>query len=193
MHPIVEKEVSTAWMSPFLPRIAPKLALDSGYSLLELVIALVIIGSLLVIAFPRFWELQVEGERASFEKVFGELHTAVGIDVATFLASGDMAALEALGGSNPMARLAEAPWNYHGTVDGSQLLPAGGWYFDTRERVLIYQVRNTGHFRGGPKSPEQARFGVRLVYVGERPEQRIVGARFVALEPYAWIALGQDQ
>lgn len=174
-------------MSPFLPRIAPKPALSSGYSLLELVIALVIIGSLLAIAFPRLWELQVDGERMAFEKVFGELHTAVGIDVATLLASGDMAGLEALGGSNPMERLAEAPWSYRGTVDGLQPLPAGGWYFDTRERVLIYQVRNTGYFRGGPKSPEQARFAIRPVYVNRQSEQQIVGARFLSLEPYAWV------
>jgi general secretion pathway protein G len=159
------------------------------------VVALVIIGSLLAVAFPRLWQVQVEGERAALEKVVTELQTAVGIDVATYVATGNSAGLRSLEGSNPMERLAEAPWNYRGTVDGqqSERMTDGTWYFNTRERVLIYRVRNAEYFRAGGDVPGQARFAVRLLYADRRPKPpEIVGAQLVKLEPYTWVLSGQE-
>lgn len=171
-----------------------------GFSLIELVVVLTVIGILLAVAASRLWGLQIDAERVAMEQVVGNLRSALGINVATYLVAGDMAGMQSLEGSNPMDRLAEVPSNYLGTVHGSLTDTAGGaWYFDNRDRVLVYRVRNADYFRGGAGTPAQARFAVQLVYENRNPSRaagssrkEIVGARFVALEPYTWVQPDQE-
>lgn len=160
-----------------------------------------VIAILITVAATRLWGLQVDAERVAMEQVLGNLRSALGINVATYLVAGDMTGLRSLEGSNPMDRLAEVPSNYRGTVNGTSLADTSGgaWYFDIRSRALVYRVRNADYFRGGTGTPAQARFAVQLVYEDRRPSRapgpgrrEIVGARFVALEPYAWVQPDQE-
>lgn len=159
-----------------------------------------IIAILITVAGTKLWGLQVDAERVAMEQVVGNLRSALGINVASHLVTGDMAGMQSLEGSNPMDRLAEVPNNYLGTVNGNMANTAGGaWYFDTRSRALIYRVRNADYFRGGASTPAQARFAVQLVYEDRKPSRvagsnrrEIVGARFVTLEPYAWVQPDQE-
>ena len=171
-----------------------------GFSLIELVVVISVIAILITVAVSRLWRLQVEAERVAMEQVVGNLRSALGINVASYLVVGDMAGMQSLEGSNPMDRLAEVPNNYLGTVNGSMTDTAGGaWYFDTRNRALVYRVRNADYFRGGASTPAQARFSVQLVYEDRNPSRvagsnrrEIVGARFATLEPYAWVQPDQE-
>lgn len=171
----------------------------SGFSLLELVVVIAIISVLLVFAATRLWPLQVEAEQVAMEQVVGSLRSALGINVAMHLVTGDMAGIRSLEGSNPMDRLAEVPRNYLGALNGKPAGTGGAWYFDSRSRALVYRVRNADYFRGGAGSPAQARFAVQLVYEDRNPSQvagsnrqEVVGARFVALEPYTWVQPDQE-
>lgn len=160
-----------------------------GFTLLELVVVIAIISLLATVAAERLWEIQVKAERAAMESVIGALQSALGMQVADALLSGERRGLETLADSNPMERLAAAPNNYVGALADATEVGGAQWYFDLRERVLVYRAYNVARFRGGAANPAQIRFVVRLDYEVTRTARRdqgIVGARLVALEPYAW-------
>ncbi len=138
---------------------------NGGFSLLELVIVIVIISVLLVLAISRLLALMVDAERVTMESVAGTLRSAIGMKVAEGIVKSKVPELRAFEGGNPMALLAETPRNYLGELDGTDpaRLEDGNWYFDKRDKTLVYLVRNKGFFVGGQPSPPRARFALRLV------------------------------
>lgn len=163
-----------------------------GFSLLELVIVIAIMSILITVAISKLLALQVDAERVGMETVAGTLRSALGIKVAEHYARQNMAGIRALGGSNPMDRLAQIPGNYLGVLDGPDpaTLPDGNWYFDTRCRCLVYLVRNKGYFSGGLADPARARFAVQVVYSQSQDNgtRLVEGIRLEPLEKYRWTA-----
>jgi len=166
-----------------------------GFSLLELVIVIVIVSVLLVVAVDKLLALQVDAERVAMEQVAGVVRSGLGIKVAESIVRNDMRAIAALEGSNPMDRLAQLPVNYLGELEASDVgsQKDGNWYFDTRERVLVYLVRNKSFFQGGVGDPPRARFAIRVVYTDRNSNGRydhgvdsLEGVRLAVLEPYRW-------
>lgn len=169
--------------------------LQSGFTLLELVVVVVIVATLVVIAIDRLLAIQADAEKITMESVAGTLRSALGITVAESIVRQDLRRLEALEGSNPMDRLAEIPRNYLGALDNPDPanLEDGNWYFDKRARELVYLVRFKSRFSGGTANPPRARFAVRLVYVDRNGNNRfdsgvdsVEGLRLAPLEPYTW-------
>lgn len=159
---------------------------------LVVVIAIVaIVASVLILRVPTW---QARAEMAAMENVAGTLRSALGMKVAEYIARENIAAIHTLAGSNPMDRLAELPSNYLGSLAAvdPEAVQGGHWYFDPRQRNLVYRVRHEDFFRGGAGQSPQVRFQVRLVWERERNTNQkrnnwvIVGVRLVALEPYAW-------
>jgi general secretion pathway protein G len=168
---------------------------NGGFSLLELVVVIVIISVLLVLAISRLLALMVDAERVTMEAVAGTLRSAIGMKVAESIVKSKVSELRAFEGSNPMALLAETPHNYLGELDGADpaKLEDGNWYFDKRDKTLVYLVRNKGFFSGGQPSPPRARFAVRLVYsdrsgngVFDPGVDVIEGLRLSPAEKYSW-------
>jgi prepilin-type N-terminal cleavage/methylation domain-containing protein len=168
---------------------------NSGFSLLELTVVIIIVSLLAVIVIARLLAIMVDAERVTMETVAGTLRSALGITVAEAIVKQDLGALETLEGSNPMERLAETPTNYLGAFDSPD--PAsfedGNWYFDRRVGELVYLVRNREHFGGGAVNPPRARFMVRLVYTDrngngqfDRGIDSTEGLRLAPVEPYRW-------
>jgi general secretion pathway protein G len=168
---------------------------NGGFSLLELVIVIVIISVLMVLAMSRLLAVMVDAERTTMETVAGTLRSAIGMKVAESIVKSKVSELATFEGSNPMALLAETPRNYLGELDGADPagLEDGNWYFDKRDKALVYLVRHEGFFSGGQADPPRARFAVRLVYsdrngngVFDPGEDEIQGLRLGPLEPYSW-------
>jgi general secretion pathway protein G len=168
---------------------------NKGFTLLELVIVIVIISVLLVVAISRLLALMVDAERVTMETVAGTLRSAIGMKVADHIVKSKVPELSAFEGSNPMALLAETPHNYLGELDGADpaQLEDGNWYYDKRDKVLVYLVRHKGFFSGGQANPPRARFAVRLVYSDRNGNgvfspgvDEIQGLRLGAMEPYSW-------
>lgn len=166
-----------------------------GFSLLELVVVIVIISVLLVLAISRLLALMVDAERVTMETVAGTLRSSIGMKVAESIVKSKVPELQAFEGSNPMALLAETPRNYLGELDGPDpaRLEDGNWYFDKRDKTLVYLVRNKGFFTGGQAQPPRARFAVRVVYsdrngngVFDKGADEIEGLRLGPMEPYSW-------
>jgi prepilin-type N-terminal cleavage/methylation domain-containing protein len=163
-----------------------------GFSLLELVIVIAIMSVLITVAISKLLALQVDAERVSVETLVGTLRSALGIKVAEQYARQNFAGIRALGGSNPMERLAQLPGNYLGVLDSPDpaTLPDGNWYYDARCRCLVYLVRNKGYFSGGLANPARARFAVQVVYSQSQADgaRHVEGIRFEPLEKYRWTA-----
>jgi general secretion pathway protein G len=155
----------------------------------------VIISVLLVVAISRLLALMVDAERAAMETMAGTLRSAIGMKVAESIVKSKVKDIPAFEGSNPMALLAETPRNYLGELDGADpaKLEDGNWYFDKRDKTLVYLVRNKGYFAGGQTNPPRARFALRLVYsdsngngVFDRGVDEIQGLRLGPVEKYSW-------
>ncbi|HEU5338377.1 MAG TPA: prepilin-type N-terminal cleavage/methylation domain-containing protein [Sulfuricaulis sp.] len=168
---------------------------DNGFSLLELVIVIVIISVLMVLAMSRLLALQVDAERVTMEMVAGTLRSAIGMKVAQSIVKSRIDDLPSLEGGNPMTLLAETPPNYLGEKEGVDpgKLEAGNWYFDKREKALVYLVRHKGFFTGGQPNPPRARFMLRLVYsdrngngVFDQGVDSVEGLRLSPIEKYSW-------
>lgn len=153
---------------------------------------LVVIAILAAVALQRLWSFQAEAERTALEQVVGGLRSALGMNVASYLAKDDLRGVQTLVGSNPMELLAEAPRNYRGAVNDSPAVDGGEWYFDRKRNELAYRVRNADVFRGGSGPPVEARFAVRPVYEDRNRNGRFdagdtfYGVRLEATAPYSW-------
>ncbi len=167
----------------------------SGFSLIELIIVVILVGILYIIAIDKLLEMRVDAERVALENAVGTLKSALSIEVAAHIARDDIKGLYALEGSNPMRRLSEKPKNYLGELAGPDpaTIEGGEWYFDTRDATLVYRVKYADHFRTTLLGPPRARFAVRLDYddvngnrVFDKDTEQIHGVRLDALESYAW-------
>jgi prepilin-type N-terminal cleavage/methylation domain-containing protein len=168
---------------------------ERGFSLLELLIVVVIISVLLVVAIDRLLRLRFEAERVTVQSVIAALRSGLYIEFAAAAAGGQQARIEAARGSNPMARLAEKPEGYAGEFFGPdpRLFAPGTWYFDTRDRALVYVVRFPEQFTTPLGGPPRLRLAVEPDFddldrngrfdPGRDP---VRGLRLAALEPYYW-------
>lgn len=166
-----------------------------GFSLLELVIVIVIISLLLLAAVDRLFALRSEAERAAMHSVLGALRSALYIDFAGAAARGQLRAMDVARGSNPMLRLTEKPENYAGEFYGPDpaAFEPGTWYFDTRDRALIYVVRFPEQFVTSLPGPPRARLAVEPDYEDLDRNGRfdpgrdpVRGLKLQPLEPFGW-------
>jgi prepilin-type N-terminal cleavage/methylation domain-containing protein len=173
-----------------------------GFSLLELLIVIVIISVLLVVAIDRLLKLRYEAERAMVQSVIGALKSGLYVDFAAAAAGGKGGRIDAARGSNPMLRLAEKPESYAGEFFGAdpKLFEPGTWYFDKRDRALVYLVRFPEQFVTSLSGPPRLRLAVEPDYDdldrngGFDPGRDPVrGLKLVSLEPYFWKGQGGTQ
>ena len=166
-----------------------------GFTLLELVIAICIIGLLIAFALQRLLGLRVEAERVVMEEVLGALRAGVAMQAVSLIVQGRDGALARLHESNPMDSLAQLPSSYLGELDAADAtrVAAGRWYFDRAERLLVYRVRHGEYFETELANPPRARFRVELAYQDRNADGRFDagvdgfhGVRVQAVEPYQW-------
>lgn len=69
-------------------RTAPRVMAQSGFTLVELVTVIVIIGVLAAVAIPRFTDLQSKARGAKVQAVAGSIKSAVALTKASALANG---------------------------------------------------------------------------------------------------------
>lgn len=167
--------------------------LNAGFTLVELSAALVIIAILAALALHKLAPIQADAERTALENTVGILRSALGINVASYLAKADLKGIQGLAGSNPMELLTEPPQNYRGVLDENSSVGDGNWYFDRTRSELVYRVRHAEVFRGATGGPPEARFAVRSVYEDRNRNGRydtgdlFFGVRLEALTPYHWV------
>ena len=173
-----------------------------GFSLLELLIVIVILSVLLVVAIDRLLVLRIEAERATVQTVIGALRSALYIQFAGAAARGEIRRMDTAGGSNPMVHLAEKPDGYIGEFYGPDpaVFEPGTWYFDLRDRALVYVVRFPQPFVTPLAGPPRLRLTVEPDYEDVDRNGRfdpgrdpVRGLKLVPLEPFFWRTEGGKQ
>lgn len=155
---------------------------QKGFTLIELVVVMVILGLLAAVAVPKFLDLQKQAEAASVKQVLGSVRSALSIRVAQALVNGEDLATLAYNGSaalNPMDDLlSNKPEAYIGIVTANQpATPNGIWYdrnSSATDHWLMYKLKNQDIITGGWSSS-----GTNIIH---RIETITEGGQVVGLE-----------
>lgn len=164
-----------------------------GFTVFELVVVIAVISVLAIVALNYYYKLLVDVESTSMELDLGIMRSAVSMQVADHLASGNVSGLKKLVDGNPLDLLAEMPDNYLGVISHYRIeeIEKGSWFFDGKAQTLIYTVRNQIYFETELAGSARARFRVFPVYsdriVGNKKAKYISGLMLKELEPYRWL------
>lgn len=170
---------------------------QSGFTLLELTVVIVVISILGFFALDRLFILQAKAEQVAAEQVIGVLQSAANLTLAKYVISSDARAMRALEQSNPMELLVEKPKNYAGERTSPGVSPEldGKWFWDKSSRTLVYQVQNIDYFQSSVPGLARVRFKLRIVYTDNNHNDRfdlgvdnLAGLVLRPLEPYRWLA-----
>ena len=171
---------------------------QSGFTLFEIVVVILIIGVLVTFAIDRMLQLQIDAERVSVQQVVGVLNAAVNLQAAELVVSKGVDSIRSLANTNPMQYLQELPYNYIGLKNDSSAVnnPQGNWYFDPEQEVLVYTVKNTNYFETALPGTPRIRLKVELVYengINSINKGRVRGVTVHALDTYRWKLSGPDE
>lgn len=133
-----------------------------GYTLLELMVFIVIFSILAAVLLDRLSHYQELAEKAAMESMVRGMKTGLQIRLAELIIANRQSEAIVLESEDPVQWLESKPANYGGAYPESPR--PGTWYFDARERQLVYVV-NTGNrleFDAGADA-KQLRFRARLL------------------------------
>jgi len=166
-----------------------------GFTRLEFVVAIIIISTLYAVLLDRMSFYQELAEKAAVEQMAVTLRSALHAQIANKMIQGQSSTISTLAGMNPMDWLDGPPSNYVGERDASepdQVAP-GSWYFDLKDRHLVYVVLNSAYFTPNGRGRKEVRFTVQTLAqqsakVGQNPAdiQGVNGVILVLAEPYVW-------
>lgn len=128
-----------------------------GFSVVELIITLVIIGLLSAVAVPKFISLSQKAEVTAVKEVLGELRSSLALKVASSLAKNDDISTWAFDGTaplNPITDLLDTPPNNFIGIKSVNVLSneTGKWWdrsFRSDDHWVMYKLINTSLVRGG--------------------------------------------
>ena len=114
----------------------------AGFSLLELVLVVALVGILGAVAATRLFPYVAQAESVAVMRLEGQLRNALMMEAATRIARGQVVRLGELAETNPMRFMLEPPGNYLGELRAPtlELLPRRSWHFDTDSRRLVYRA-----------------------------------------------------
>jgi general secretion pathway protein G len=168
------------------------LASQRGFTLFELVTVLVVFSTLVAVLLTRVPKYQELAEKTAMEQTAGAIRSALNIRVASYLAKDRISEIPRLAQENPMNWLVEKPYNYAGEYFDPRPgdVPVGSWYFDLKDRSLVYKVETGEYFAGDIKGRKQVRYRVVLVY--NEPDSSATGVKkelggaVLKADPYVW-------
>jgi len=167
---------------------------QSGFSMLELVVVIIIISVLLAIGISKLMKLQVQAERSAMENVIGTLQSAIALTISEHIAKDQIPQLRKYIGSNPMALLATQPINYKGSFpEKPKELESASWWYNTTNRALYYQVSNREYFSTQGNEKGVTKFKILPVFddinSNGRFDRRDVlkGLRLSPMAEYRWL------
>jgi prepilin-type N-terminal cleavage/methylation domain-containing protein len=138
---------------------------QSGFTLIELVVVICVIGVLARVFMDRVWFYQEQAEAAAMEQVVAALQSALTLQFGSLMAQGRGAEISSLAKENPMNWLARKPADYAGEFfePGPKAVPPGSWMFDLKSRELVYVVDRADHFTPAKDRVKWVRYRVELV------------------------------
>jgi len=125
--------------------------INRGFTLIELVIIIVVLGILASVAIPKFMNVSKEAEVASVANMVSSLESALSIYTAKQYLDGQSVAVH-----NPFDDLSNIPNNYKGINDpiDATNTPNGSWSWRPTGNWLVYNPKrgiNGGWLNGGER------------------------------------------
>ena len=169
---------------------------NQGFTLIELVVVIIVISTLGAVLLDRMWSYQEAAEKAAMEQLAGTLRSALHFQIADRLLNGKAADMAELARDNPMDWLAEPPANYVGDRFAPKIgtVSRGSWYFDLKDRHLVYLVSRGEHFVPNQQGRKEVRYVVRLIFTQNKAKadaksadiQFVNGVILALVQPYTW-------
>jgi len=149
-----------------LPSRLPEAVGARGFSLLELVVVIAIIGILLAVAINRLLPYIDEAERVGVLTLESQIKSTLMTSAAKRIAGGKAASISELDGSNPMRLMLETPENYVGELRGydGNSVPRRNWYFDLNTRRLVYRIGRRFGWSDDDEFMDNPEFEVRVAF-----------------------------
>jgi hypothetical protein len=122
-----------------------------GASLLEFAVCAIVFAVLTGLLLERILRYRADAEREAVVRQVENMRSALLSRVMQAEIAGDKTQLRALVGSNPVALLQRPPVFYVGEFDNPAVvkIPPGSWYFDRKQRKLVYVFTRNKSFRTG--------------------------------------------
>ncbi|MBD3257280.1 prepilin-type N-terminal cleavage/methylation domain-containing protein, partial [candidate division GN15 bacterium] len=120
-----------------------------GFTLVEMVIVVVVLGILAAVAIPKFLDVREEAEIASVQNMVSSLESALNIYASRQFMEGNPVVPH-----NPFDDLSNIPQNYNGEDNriNNNTTPVGTWTFRPNGFWIVYQPKTPitgGWDRGG--------------------------------------------
>lgn len=128
-----------------------KLRSHGGFTLIELVVIIVVLGILAAIAIPKLFSVTQEAEKASVDNMVSTLESSLAAYTAKqFVAGGSIAV------HNPFDDLSNTPTNYKGENDPVTIVntPNGYWSWRSSGNWIMYNPKSSitgGWLNGGER------------------------------------------
>jgi type II secretory pathway pseudopilin PulG len=165
--------------------------LGRGYSVLEFLIAVALIGALMLAFLDRIDFYRESAEKAAMEQLAREIGWALRIRAAELMLASQNDEIGKLDGANPITALDMQIANYAGAGDAAAEAeaPPGRWFFNRDARELVYLPSVSSNFVSA--SGGRPRVAWRVVVVrqanqpGGKPKPQWV--RLELTMPYRWL------
>ena len=171
----------------------PLIAKTRGFTLIELIVVVAVVGILATIALDRLIWYQGQAEKANMEYTASMIKSGLRMSAASLMMAERSEEIANLAKRNPIDLLAQKPENYLGALDGTNLavLQRGKWFYDTSRQQVIYVIDQRYNFRPAVTDDFTVRYGVKVVYGEMELTQSnrlgyIAGITLAPLSNYAW-------
>ena len=168
-----------------------------GFSLLELVVVIALIGILIAVAANRLLPYIDEAERVAVLSVEGQLRSSLTMEAAKRIVRGQSASIVELEGANPIKFLLEPPKNYVGELKKQDVgqAPTRHWYFEADRNRLVYRLGAPFGLPVRDDAPQDPAFVVSVAYadangddVFEAGRDELYGIRLHRVAGEKWLA-----
>ncbi|MGI9248624.1 MAG: type II secretion system protein [Woeseiaceae bacterium] len=170
---------------------------NRGFSFLELVVVIAMIGTLIAVATTRLLPYIDEAERVAVLRVEGQLRSTINMEAAKRIVRGQSGSLTDLDGSNPVKFLLEPPKNYVGEYLQADIeqAPTRRWYFEQDRQRLVYRLGAPFGLPAHDESVQDPAFEVRVAYadtngngVFEAQRDELYGVRLHRVAGVQWLS-----
>jgi general secretion pathway protein G len=144
----------------------------AGLGLFEFTIVVMVFSIFVVFLLKRLDQAKIDAEQFEIQWTIYALNSSMKALVIEANLPDKRIPITKLTRDNPIELLARKPGNYIGEYDGVDpaLLPEGKWYFDNRDKVLVYLLKHGKSFAGG--QAKMLKFKVKLLRLPESTAKR---------------------